>query len=242
MTFHAQITSPLGQVLLCSDQGKLSGLYFMGQSDCPVVPGAMPPHKTKTRPSEGSVKGHEIRKFRARKNVAAGSPKKGESSAELQSELPLFVLSDESTTLLVKGPELAPVANELMFLEGDIPANVRALFAEARQQLGDYFSGTRKAFDIPLHTLGTSFQQKVWQALRTIPYGELVSYADVAQAAGMTRHHGRPVGAAVGQNPITIIIPCHRVVSSSGLLTGYTGGLERKLALLELEGLAVQRV
>jgi methylated-DNA-[protein]-cysteine S-methyltransferase len=215
----------------------------MGQSDCPEVPGLNPGRKARARPSEGRVDGREIRKFRAHKNAlgtAAGPIGIGAGSPQGT----LFEPESLPSTAPVRRPGRDPdgMGDELIFPEDGIPADVQALFAETRSQLADYFAGTRKVFDIPLHTSGTSFQQKVWQALRAIPYGELVSYADVAQSAGLTRGHGRPVGAVVGQNPITIIIPCHRVVSSSGLLTGYTGGLERKLALLELEGLAIERV
>ena len=103
-----------------------------------------------------------------------------------------------------------------------------------------YFQGQLKTFRVPLALVGTPFQQKVWQALLDIPYGTYVSYGDVARAAGFTPGHGRPVGTAVGRNPITIIVPCHRVLAGNGKLTGYTGGLARKLALLEIEGFALQ--
>ncbi len=100
-----------------------------------------------------------------------------------------------------------------------------------------YFAGQRQEFTLPLQPAGTPFQKKVWQALLAIPYAQLRSYGELANEAGLSMQHGRPVGTAVGRNPISIIIPCHRVLSASGALTGYTGGLHRKLALLELEGL-----
>lgn len=107
---------------------------------------------------------------------------------------------------------------------------------EAARQLGDYFAGRRQHFDLPLDlSHGTAFQQSVWRALLAIPTGATTSYG--ALSAGVGRPAAvRAVGAAVGRNPISVIVPCHRVLGSDGSLTGYAGGLERKSALLELEG------
>jgi methylated-DNA-[protein]-cysteine S-methyltransferase len=107
---------------------------------------------------------------------------------------------------------------------------------EAAAQLGDYFDGKRQHFDLPLDlTHGTGFQQAVWQALLAIPAGRTTSYG--ALSAGIGKPAAvRAVGAAVGRNPISVIVPCHRVLGTNGSLTGYAGGLERKSALLELEG------
>lgn len=107
-------------------------------------------------------------------------------------------------------------------------------FAEARAQLQAYFNGERFAFDLPLAPQGTSFQRKVWHALQAIPYGETISYAELARRIGNPRAV-RAVGAANGSNPIPIIIPCHRVIGSNGALVGYGGGLHIKKALLVLE-------
>jgi methylated-DNA-[protein]-cysteine S-methyltransferase len=101
-------------------------------------------------------------------------------------------------------------------------------------QLAEYFSGQRTQFDIALDFHGTLFQQQVWQALLTIPYGETRSYAQIAAQIGNPQAV-RAVGAANGRNPISIITPCHRVVGSDGRLTGFAGGLEAKLYLLQLE-------
>ncbi|ENM5743036.1 methylated-DNA--[protein]-cysteine S-methyltransferase [Vibrio metoecus] len=102
------------------------------------------------------------------------------------------------------------------------------------QQLDEYFSGQRTQFELPLAANGTAFQQSVWHALCKIPYGESWSYQQVAEAIGNPKAV-RAVGLANGKNPISIIVPCHRVVGKSGKLTGYAGGLERKAFLLELE-------
>ena len=107
---------------------------------------------------------------------------------------------------------------------------------EAAAQLHDYFDGRRKDFDLPLDlSHGTAFQQAVWQALLAIPAGATTSYGRLSAGVGKPAAV-RAVGAAVGRNPISVIVPCHRVVGSDGSLTGYAGGLERKTALLELEG------
>jgi methylated-DNA-[protein]-cysteine S-methyltransferase len=101
-------------------------------------------------------------------------------------------------------------------------------------QLDEYFSGQRKIFNIPLSANGTEFQIKVWQALTTIPYGQTWSYQDLANAINNPKAV-RAVGLANGKNPISIIVPCHRVIGKNGKLTGYAGGVERKAQLLELE-------
>ena len=104
-----------------------------------------------------------------------------------------------------------------------------------RQQLLEYFSGSRKTFDFPLAPKGTEFQLAVWNALLEIPYGDTVTYAELARRIGRPAAV-RAVGAANGANPIPVIIPCHRVIGSNGTLTGYGGGVERKQWLLALEG------
>lgn len=104
----------------------------------------------------------------------------------------------------------------------------------ARQQLAEYFAGTRKHFDLPLTLNGTEFQVNVLKALQEIPYGETVSYGDIAKRIGKPKAV-RAVGAANGRNPIPIVVPCHRVIGSSGDLTGFGGGLDTKEALLRLE-------
>lgn len=102
------------------------------------------------------------------------------------------------------------------------------------QQLDEYFTGQRTQFELPLAASGTPFQQSVWHALCKIPYGEVWSYQQLAEAMGNPKAV-RAVGLANGKNPISIIVPCHRVIGKNGQLTGYAGGLERKAFLLELE-------
>ena len=111
---------------------------------------------------------------------------------------------------------------------------------EAVRQLKAYFSGKLRAFDLPLAAEGTDFQRRVWKALYKVPYGTTASYGDIARSVGNPAA-ARAVGLANGRNPIAIIVPCHRIIGSSGKLVGYGGGLHNKQALLKLEG-AAQRV
>jgi methylated-DNA-[protein]-cysteine S-methyltransferase len=108
------------------------------------------------------------------------------------------------------------------------------LFREAARQLRAYFAGELTAFELPLATAGTEFQERVWAELRKIPYGSTINYAELARRIGKPKAW-RAAGAANGSNPISIIIPCHRVIASDSKLTGYGGGIERKRFLLELE-------
>ncbi|HYB38424.1 MAG TPA: methylated-DNA--[protein]-cysteine S-methyltransferase [Mycobacterium sp.] len=133
-----------------------------------------------------------------------------------------------------------PVLTNLRMVEhtyepsrSDWVADHRA-FADAVDQLDAYFAGERTGFDLELDLRGTEFQQRVWKALLTIPYGETRSYGEIAEQIGAPGA-ARAVGLANGRNPIAIIVPCHRVIGAGGHLTGYGGGLDRKWILLELE-------
>lgn len=109
-------------------------------------------------------------------------------------------------------------------------------FADLEAQLGEYFAGGRREFDVRLHLVGTPFQQQVWRLLRAIPYGATRTYGELAGEIGTCAAHPRAVGHSVGHNPVSVLVPCHRVVGSTGRLTGYAGGLGRKAFLLRLEG------
>lgn len=130
----------------------------------------------------------------------------------------------------------------ISFAEGRRPVRPRpdwredhAFFAETIRQLDAYFKGALKRFTLPLSLEGSEFQLRVWKTLRTIPYGETISYGQLACRVG-NPNAARAVGLANGSNPIPIIVPCHRVIGSDGSLTGYGGGLPIKRALLSLEG------
>jgi methylated-DNA-[protein]-cysteine S-methyltransferase len=118
--------------------------------------------------------------------------------------------------------------------EGE-PSDRHPLLREAVRQLTAYFEGSLREFDLPLDMVGTEFQKRVWRELLHIPYGEICSYRDIAEAIGAPQAV-RAVGAANGANPIPIVVPCHRVIGASGKLTGYGGGLPLKKRLLDLEG------
>jgi methylated-DNA-[protein]-cysteine S-methyltransferase len=122
-----------------------------------------------------------------------------------------------------------------------------ALFDAAKHWLDNYFAGNKPAIDeLPLAPIGSEFRQNIWRILCEIPYGEVISYGDIAKkiAAKMNKPgmSGQAVGGAVGHNPISIIIPCHRVVGANGSLTGYAGGINTKIKLLELEGVNMSRL
>jgi methylated-DNA-[protein]-cysteine S-methyltransferase len=117
---------------------------------------------------------------------------------------------------------------------GWIESPARGVLAEAAKQLREYFAGERTRFGLPLAPKGTSFQRSVWSILEAIPYGETISYAELAQRVGNPKA-ARAVGSANGKNCIPIVIPCHRVIASDGTLGGFGGGLPTKAKLLELE-------
>jgi methylated-DNA-[protein]-cysteine S-methyltransferase len=139
----------------------------------------------------------------------------------------------------------------LILWENDRPGRVRRdvvaedakhpVLRETERQLAEYFAGRRKVFDLKLDFAGTEFQKKVWRALLTIPFGETRSYAQIAKQIGRPKAV-RAVGAANGRNPISIVTPCHRVIGSSGALTGFAGGLATKAHLLRLEGAGAKRI
>lgn len=111
-------------------------------------------------------------------------------------------------------------------------------FAQAREQFAEYFAGERTSFDLPMVVTGNKLQSWTWQALQEIPYGETRTYGELAEQLGW-RDIVRAVGAAIGQNPLLVVIPCHRVIGADGKLTGYAGGLEAKRQLLDLENPAL---
>src|SRR5215211_6284820 len=112
-------------------------------------------------------------------------------------------------------------------------------FADAREQLGQYFAGERTEFDLPLATQGTDFERSVWAELERIPYGQTTSYGEIARRIGRPER-ARAVGAANGRNPISVIVPCHRVIGADGSLTGFGGGMSAKAWLLDHERGQVQ--
>ena len=136
-----------------------------------------------------------------------------------------FPAADEAACLRSHGPIALPS-----------DASAQRLLDRVAGKFGEYFTGERERFDLPLAPAGTEFQRRVWHAVAQIAYGATASYAEIGRQIGLTPAASRAVGAANGANPIPILIPCHRVVGADGSLTGYSGGLVRKQYLLALEG------
>ncbi|MGD9852305.1 MAG: methylated-DNA--[protein]-cysteine S-methyltransferase [Nitrospirales bacterium] len=156
-----------------------------------------------------------------------------------EAEVSYWICSSPVGRLLLVGS--AKGLQVLQFQDGAHPLDIQGSWKKAREpfrvvmeQLKAYFDGSRFGFHIPLNLEGTPFQRRVWQALQRIPYGRTVSYGEIARQVGSPQA-SRAVGAANGQNPVSIIVPCHRVIGANGKLVGYGGGLPIKTALLELE-------
>lgn len=143
-------------------------------------------------------------------------------------------------TVAITGSDAGIAA--LVFLDETQPAsdNIPDWLRACAAQWADYFAGQRREFDLPLDLQGTAFEKQVWAELLKIPFGETRSYLQIAEALG-DKNAVRAVGSANGKNPVSVIVPCHRVIGSDGSLTGYGGGVWRKAWLLEHEGFPIQR-
>ena len=223
MLFHAIIGSPLGPILLAAEEAGLAGLYFTDQRDCPRVAGLEATVAIVSDPSAGRQSGRPIRLFKAQRSgdgasgdlFASGAPKPPDARPSADLDLPRF-------------------------LQGDSPSEARRILRQAQHELQDYWRGDRRSFDVPLSPRGTDFQRKIWAALLAVPFGSTLSYGELGERAGLGAGHGRAVGTAVGSNPISIIIPCHRILARNRTLNGYGGGLPRKVRLLQLEGFDIR--
>ena len=145
---------------------------------------------------------------------------------------PLLIAGDEAAVHVIRFPQRGRAAKPE---SGWTESTPRGAVAEAVQQLREYFAGKRTKFDLPLAPAGTPFQCSVWRRLEEIPYGETISYGELARRVGNAKA-SRAVGSANGKNPLPIVIPCHRVIAGDGSLGGFGGGLPMKTALLALEG------
>ena len=204
--YTAQYASPLGEITLACNEEAISGLWFNGQ-----------------------------------KHFGATLPAEGNSTAVVPSGHPL--LDPNGSPLLDPSgnPLLAPDVHPLLSSDGNplLAPDGHSVLEDALRWLDLYFSGQRPDFLPPLRYGSTPFRKAVCDILLTIPYGETMTYgqiaAKVAEQQGIEKMSAQAVGGAVGRNPIALMIPCHRVVGAGGNLTGYAGGLDRKLKLLELE-------
>lgn len=221
MLFHALISSPLGNILLAADAQGLTGLYFTDQRDCPRLPGLAVASELVSRPSAGLVRGRAARTLKAIRADGARA-----DSGEL-------FPADASASADIRPATLTQ-------LQADTPDDASAVLEQTRRELDEYWRGQRLVFDVPLNPQGTAFQKRVWRALLDVPCGAALSYGELGERAGLGSGHGRAVGTAVGSNPISIIIPCHRILARNGTLNGYGGGLSRKARLLSLEGFDIR--
>ncbi|MFZ5927375.1 MAG: methylated-DNA--[protein]-cysteine S-methyltransferase [Acidobacteriota bacterium] len=160
------------------------------------------------------------------------------TAVRLAPRLHLFVLAEHGALRRAAFGESASVLPP--GFEGGRRNDEDPVLQQARQELEEYASGKRRKFEVPFELEGTRFQCDVWKALFEIPFGEVRTYGDLARYLGRPGA-ARAVGAAAGRNPLPVIIPCHRLIGSGGALTGFSGGLEVKKKLLELEGAAVPR-
>lgn len=142
-----------------------------------------------------------------------------------------LIASDEGLRAILWGAE---DAERIAAVDDDIVEERTPLLDEAVKQLDEYFAGTRRDFDLPLDPAGTEFQKSAWMVLRTIPYGQTMTYGEQARRLG-DPNKARAVGAANGKNPLSIVVPCHRVVGSNGDLTGFAAGVDIKSWLLDHE-------
>ncbi|MHA3902546.1 methylated-DNA--[protein]-cysteine S-methyltransferase [Castellaniella sp. WN] len=232
MPFHALIPSPLGPILLAADETGLIGLYFTDQRDLPRVPGVEEAVAVVSDPTAGVRDGRAIRTFKVTRGVRPASESGELFSGHIASAATLTRQRDE-------GGDGSGAAASMRLLREDSPAEVLGVLEQTRRELDEYWRGERKVFEMPLAPRGTAFQRKVWRALLEVPCGETLSYGELAGRAGLGAGHGRAVGTAVGSNPISIIIPCHRILARNGTLNGYGGGLGRKVRLLEIEGFTI---
>lgn len=153
----------------------------------------------------------------------------------------LLAADDDGLRAIEFQPSRHAVKREADWHQVDAADCTQPLLLRLRQQLDEYFAGARRAFDLPLAPRGTTFQCEVWRTLASIPYGETVSYAQLASRVGKPGA-SRAVGAANGRNPLPIVLPCHRVIGADGSLTGFGGGLPTKQFLLQLEGALPQEL
>ncbi|MFT0531808.1 methylated-DNA--[protein]-cysteine S-methyltransferase [Castellaniella hirudinis] len=225
MSFGALISSPLGQILLETHETGLTGLYFTDQRDCPRWPGLAATDQPIANPSDGQQDGRPARLLKAWRSAPSDTG-------------PLFA-ADADQAASAGLPAAGQPSAAIQYLQDDTPPRAQAILTQARQELQEYWQGRRQAFDVSLAPQGSAFQKTVWQALLTVGYGFTLSYGGLAREAGFGPRHGRAVGTAVGSNPISIIIPCHRILAGNQTLNGYGGGLGRKIQLLRLEGFEI---
>ena len=215
MTFR-YLDTPVGRLLLARDDAGLRLIHFVG-------PGERGPAKAGPYVPEGSVVPEES--VGADLSASASSGREAARQAVLAGQTAARSAPADPPKREREGGQVGPSPD---WNHDD------AAFGDVVSQLGEYFEGRRRQFDLPLAPAGTPFQQRVWSALLDIPYGETISYGELASRIGQ-KSASRAVGLANGSNPLPIVIPCHRVIGANGKLTGYGGGLPIKERLLAHE-------
>lgn len=211
MQYGALVESPIGQILLQADTGGLTGLYFTDRLDHPDSSG------DQLKPSAGLLNNKPLRKYKVLPETAND----------------LFARATQPICTAQSDYQLCS------YTESQTPTEIKSILDLAILELDQYWHGQLHDFTVALNPRGSDFQLKVWQALLRVKLGTILSYGELGQLAGFGSKHGRAMGTAVGSNPISIIIPCHRILASDHSLNGYGGGLQRKLQLLQHEGLYI---
>ena len=264
--FSALAASPLGRIRLCSRSGRLTALDFVDEAESPAaqaeagntshaapsascpprgrfLPGGGPAAKNAPHAARDGLLPPQGGRFLPRGGPAAKKPSEGLLDGRRictfrlagEGELAFPMRDEEADTDMAAGCRLIEDS-----LQPDTPQADLALMRKTADELGRYFRGALKVFSIPLQLDGSEFQRRIWQALLEIPLGSSLSYGELAEKAGYApSSYGRAAGTAVGSNPVSIIVPCHRIVGKDGRMTGYSGGLWRKLRLLSLEGFRI---
>jgi O-6-methylguanine DNA methyltransferase len=209
--------------------------------DCPAGRRTKPENKVSFRSTEEA----RAQGYRACKICKPDEPNKVPETFRLthyQSPLGVYIIAGSNEGIVcVKPEDRAGTYLARWERAGIVLRDNGAHHRELRSQLDAYFAGKLRRFTVPLDLRGTVFQRQVWGLLGGIPWGETRSYRQIAEAMGRPKA-ARAVGRAVGTNPVSIVIPCHRVIGSDGSLTGYGGGLDRKAALLEMEGYEIPKL
>jgi methylated-DNA-[protein]-cysteine S-methyltransferase len=232
------VDTPLGPMCLQAEGGALTGAWFLDQPDCPPEAAAQASAESQSpahAPAAGESSLESQSSTGSRAAIESQSPAQAAAESRPGSGSPppsLFTGRPAAATSAAKSKAAARVMAAQTAASG---MNADPILDQAARELDEYFAGRRRDFSLAMAPRGTPFQKRVWDALRDIPFGGLESYGALskrcAQAAAV-----RAVAQAVGRNPISIFIPCHRIVGSNSALTGFGGGLPRKQSLLALEG------
>lgn len=239
MLFRKSYPSPLGELTMVSDGKALTALSFQGEK----YNAALSAEEFRTDRKTAAVE--EVRTDR--KAAAVEEAKRLDRIVvdieEFLTDNQAAGASEKKGAYGVGGGKCGTEKREKCGVDSTEICGAEAVFDCTKKWLDSYFSGHNPDFTPPICLKGTSFQEDVWEILNRIPYGKVISYGEIArqiaEKRGLKRMSAQAVGGAVGRNPISIIVPCHRVIGSDGSLTGYAGGLDKKTELLKIEGVLI---